>query len=886
MKIRLARELVVHGLVVLILAGCGDGNGISAINSNSNSNSSPSPNPTATPSWTPGRYAGDANLPDAPALPQDDQVCTVLQASNTLVKNADGSLPSSADPTPAAYGGATTQQNNPDQARIQAALDACGAAVDAEVGGKIAQADQSAAAAQQAANRPLVNVAGATSETLSNPTYKASKFAVRLVKNSGGAGNAFLSGPLVLPSGVTLWIDDGVTLFASRDVAVYDKTAQDRLNPITCGAAVNNPAGLAAPAGTTNAGQPTLAGVSGMQNCYPLIRGNHTVNASIVGTGSIDGRGYMPLISSSPLYPTIRWATGTTEQFSYSGNNITGVLTPKFSCTNTIAAYRAGTLAPEGTACDVVTAMGKSTLTTPAVTYVVNRQATSVPSGMTVNSPGCASGTAGCARWVPASWWDVAYHGNKDIGGGAYSFQGNPGMVWMQQSKNLTLYQITLRNSTFFTVEADGVDGLTAWGIKIITPLLPDATNQARVGLNNDAFDGASGSYSHLYTGAQIDASSTGVKNTDGIDPSVASGPEQANLGTGSKTTSASPIYFDGYVKNVAIVYNYLSPSDDNVAFKGGLSDPRVAGARGAQNGAPAANMQWGIDGNRDVSSNRSYGITVAHNHDYNGHGLSIGSPTNTGVRNIHFYDNYFDSIYDGTNAATDMGVVGLRIKSGQARGGDVSNIYYDGACMRGIHDFLVFDMYYTSPAADPISYTGLGWLAPSFHDINLSNIRMMNIPGNKASGTLGGGNLTFRGLHADTSFANTQSVIQLNMTNVVADHDIVMGISNLSKGVVNIGSADGSSQSKAANATLNLGANVSLLGQSFAHGTGGILTNKSSGAGKYTAPTNTLNLTVNGSDDAGSATDMNPAATLVSQNPKLSICDNPASWPSFPNVK
>ncbi len=78
----------------------------------------------------------------------------------------------------------------------------------------------------------------------------------------------------------------------------------------------------------------------------------------------------------------------------------------------------------------------------------------------------------------------------------------------------------------------------------------------------------------------------------------------------------------------------------------------------------------------------------------------------------------------------------------------------------------------------------------------------------------------------------------------------------------------------------------MSLLGQSFAHGTGGILTNTNSGAGKYTAPTNTLNLTVNGSDDAGAPTDPNPAATIVSQNPKLSICDSPTSWPPFPNVK
>ncbi|WP_233809034.1 glycosyl hydrolase family 28 protein [Paraburkholderia sp. HP33-1] len=874
MKMRSARELVVLGLFVLTVAGCGEGSNLSGSSSSSTASSNPTTPSTAV--WTPGRYAADANLPDSPSLPADTQVCSTLQASNILVKNADGSLPVSADPTPVAYGGATTALNNPDQARIQAALDACGAAVDAEVGAKITQADQQAAATQQAANNPLVNIAGASSETLSNPTYKATKFAVRLVKNSSGAGNAFLSGPLVLPSGVTLWIDDGVTLFASRDVAVYDKSVQDRPNAITCGAAINNPSGLPAPTGTVNAGTATISGTSGMQNCYPLIRGTHTVNASIMGTGSIDGRGYMPLISSSSLYPTIRWATGATDSAS----------TPKFSCTNTIAAYRAGTLAPEGTACDVVTAMGSTTLTSPALRYVVNRQATSVPQGFTVASAGCNASTSGCARWVQASWWDIAYHGNKDIGGGPYSFQANPGMVWMQQSKNLSLYQITIRNSTFFTVEADGVDGLTAWGVKIITPLLPDAANQASVGMNNDGFDGVSGSYSHLYTGATIDASSTGVKNTDGIDPSVAAGPEHAVLGTGSKTASAGEVYFDGYVKNVAIVYNFLSPSDDNVAFKGGLQDPRPLAAQGAPSKQDPANMQWGIDGNRDVSSNRTYGITVAHNHNYNGHGLSVGSPTNVGVRNIHFYDNYFDSVYDGTS--NDMGVVGLRIKSGQSRGGDVSNIYYDGACMRGVKDFLVFDMYYTGPAADPTSYTGLGYLIPNFHDITVSNVRFLNIPANKAAGKNGGGNLTFRGLHADTQYANTQSVIQLNMDNVVADNDVVMAIANLSKSVVNIGSTDGSTQSKAANATLNLGANVSLIGQSFAHGTGGVLTNTSSktGAGYYTTPTNTLNLTVNGSDDAGAASDTNPAATIVSQNAKLQLCDQASSWPVFPNVK
>lgn len=46
--------------------------------------------------------------------------------------------------------------------------------------------------------------------------------AVKLVMDSHRK-SGFLSGPLHLKSGVTLWIDDGVTLFASRNPKDYDK---------------------------------------------------------------------------------------------------------------------------------------------------------------------------------------------------------------------------------------------------------------------------------------------------------------------------------------------------------------------------------------------------------------------------------------------------------------------------------------------------------------------------------------------------------------------------------------------------------------------------------------------------------------------------------------
>jgi hypothetical protein len=154
------------------------------------------------------------------------------------------------------------------------------------------------------------------------------------------------------------------------------------------------------------------------------------------------------------------------------------------------------------------------------------------------------------------------------------------------------------------------------------------------------------------------------VKNTDGIDPSVASAPEHASLGTGSTTVSASPIYFDGYVKNVAIVYNFLSPSDDNVSFKGGLSDPRVAGARSGQN------MLWAIDGNRDVSSNRTYGIVVAHNHSYTGHGLSV-------LKAVTF-DNLHQTSYRSKRALSPLAEAEVQSRFGGDQCGSVSKPHTD----------------------------------------------------------------------------------------------------------------------------------------------------------------------------------------------------------------
>jgi polygalacturonase len=79
---------------------------------------------------------------------------------------------------------------------------------------------------------------------------------------ASGESNAFLSGPLELRTNVTLLIDKGVTLYASRNPKDYDT----------------------APGG---------CGTSGAESrpCKPLISVHDVKNAAVMGEGVIDGRG-------------------------------------------------------------------------------------------------------------------------------------------------------------------------------------------------------------------------------------------------------------------------------------------------------------------------------------------------------------------------------------------------------------------------------------------------------------------------------------------------------------------------------------------------------------------------------------------------------------------
>ncbi len=107
-----------------------------------------------------------------------------------------------------------------------------------------------------------------------------------------GGKNAFLTGPLQLRSGVTLLVDKGVTLFGSRDPAVYEiqvpGAAADA--PLKCGTSLPRPGQFG-----QEAGQAQAQAVQRGGGCRPLISAANVTNAAIMGDGVIDGRGYAKL---------------------------------------------------------------------------------------------------------------------------------------------------------------------------------------------------------------------------------------------------------------------------------------------------------------------------------------------------------------------------------------------------------------------------------------------------------------------------------------------------------------------------------------------------------------------------------------------------------------
>lgn len=109
-----------------------------------------------------------------------------------------------------------------------------------------------------------------------------------------------------------------------------------------------------------------------------------------------------------------------------------------------------------------------------------------------------------------------------------------------------------------------------------------------------------------------------------------------------------------------------IDTGDDNIAIKSGKVIPEHPGA-----------------GAEDIVIT---GCTFRH-----GHGVSIGSETNGGVKNVRVHNCKFENT---TNA--------IRIKSYRGRGGEVSDIPYSDLTMEGVNPAIVITAYYPKiPATD-----------------------------------------------------------------------------------------------------------------------------------------------------------------------------------------
>nr|ANJ43625.1 glycoside hydrolase family 28 [Medauroidea extradentata] len=113
------------------------------------------------------------------------------------------------------------------------------------------------------------------------------------------------------------------------------------------------------------------------------------------------------------------------------------------------------------------------------------------------------------------TWWQLAYNASK-----IHKNQNNPKLIQIANSKDITLYQITLVNSPYFHVQSRLTYGFTVWGITINSP-----------------FDSV---------------------NSDGIDPtgSINVTIAHSNISTGDDCIAVSSLY--GPSKHISIYNNYF----------------------------------------------------------------------------------------------------------------------------------------------------------------------------------------------------------------------------------------------------------------------------------------------------------------------------------------
>lgn len=168
---------------------------------------------------------------------------------------------------------------------------------------------------------------------------------------------------------------------------------------------------------------------------------------------------------------------------------------------------------------------------------------------------------------------------------------------------------------------------------------------------------------------------------------------------------------------DVSIVHCSIHAGDDNVAIKAG-------------SGGPASNL------------------TVAHNHFYAGHGMSIGSETDGSVRHVRVSDLTIDGADNG-----------LRIKSNSTRGGVVDDVVYENVCIRATKNPVLLDTAYSSPDS-----SGEGTKIPVYTNIAFRNVRIqgpgtLQLEGHDTEHRL---KVSFTGVHATDDVKTRSKDIEL----------------------------------------------------------------------------------------------------------------------------
>jgi polygalacturonase len=342
----------------------------------------------------------------------------------------------------------------------------------------------------------------------------------------------------------------------------------------------------------------------------------------------------------------------------------------------------------------------------------------------------CAQGEGGTVHFAPGTYvsapLDLKSHVRLSLDKGA-TLLGSPEMEDFPIRADATWRRISLIHAdkvTDISITGEGTidgNGKIWWDAKaqrpkgepeVPRPLLIDLTNSKQI-----LIEGVTIQNSPMYNITTFLCDGLTVRNVTILNPGVGA----------PNTDGVDPFS----TSHVLIEHTMIDTGDDNVAIKSGLVE------RGEPN-VPSTDIVI-----RDCTFRA-------------GHGLSIGSETAGGVRNVTVERVSFH----GTRQ-------GIRIKSARGRGNDIGNFTYRDITMEGVETPIEITEYYTGMVKDDPGQP-MAEHTPRFHDIVIENV---TATGAKRAGVVMGlpespiKNLVLKNVYIDAQAGMTMQYAQ-----VVAD--------------------------------------------------------------------------------------------------------------------